>query len=61
MPSNNRKLNYRKLRLAGFNSYDANKFKDYGDQYVEKLVRLQEQFKLSMKEITDPACKGVQR
>lgn len=54
-------MNYRKLRLAGFNSYDANKFKDYGDHYVEKLIRLQEQFKQHMKEITDPACKGVQR
>lgn len=58
MPSNNRKMNYRKLRLAGFNSYDANKFKDYGDQYVEKLIRLQEAFKKQMKELVEPASKG---
>jgi hypothetical protein len=48
MPSNNRRMNYHKLRKAGFNSHDANKFKDYGDQYIEKLIRLQEQFKKEM-------------
>lgn len=59
MPSNNRNINYRKLRLAGFNSHDANKFKDYGDQYVEKLIRLQKEFKKQMQEAMAPAKRGA--
>lgn len=59
MPSNNRNLNYRKLRRAGFNSKDANKFKDYGDQYVEKLIRLQEKFKIEMEKELSPAKRGA--
>lgn len=51
-------MNYRRLRLAGFNSHEANKFKDYGDQYVEKLINLQKQFKEQMKEVVAPASKG---
>lgn len=58
MGSNNRKMNYRRLRIAGFNSHEANKFKDYGDQYVEKLINLQKQFKEQMKEVVAPASKG---
>lgn len=50
MPSNKRHLNYHRLRNAGFNSTDANKFKDYSEEYVLKLCRLNIKFKEHMKQ-----------
>ena len=44
MPSVNRQKNYEALRKAGFNSSDANKFKDYSTEYIIKLVDLQRRF-----------------
>ena len=38
------------LRRAGFNSKDANKFKDYSEQYVKKLCDLNMKFKEHMKQ-----------
>ena len=49
MPAVNRSKHYRMLRKAGFNSKDANKFKDYSLQYVEKLCALNIKFKQHMK------------
>ncbi len=37
------------LRKAGFNSKDANKFKDYSEGYVKKLCDLNIKFKEHMK------------
>jgi hypothetical protein len=37
------------LRRAGFNSKDANRFKDHSLQYVEKLCALNKKFKEHMK------------
>jgi hypothetical protein len=45
MPSNNRKVNYRRLREAGFTAKEAQRFKDYGDVYVEKLINMKEAHK----------------
>jgi len=49
MPSVNRKENYKRLKEAGFNSYEANRFKDYGTSYVTKLINLQLKFKEELK------------
>lgn len=48
MPANNRSKHYRMLRKAGFNSKDANKFKDYSEAYVKKLCELNLKFKKHM-------------
>jgi len=50
MPSNKRVLNYHRLRRAGFNSKDATKFKDYSEEYVLKLCKLNIKFKEHMKQ-----------
>ena len=50
MPAVNRSKHYRMLRKAGFNSKDANKFKDYSLQYVKKLCALNVKFKEHMKQ-----------
>lgn len=49
MPSINRTKNYQKLRRAGFTSVEANRFKDYSDMYIDKLVRLQKLHKEAIK------------
>jgi hypothetical protein len=45
MPSVNRKYNYERLRRAGFTSEEANRFKDYSTNEIDKLVNLQKLFK----------------
>ena len=49
MPAVNRSKHYEMLRRAGFNSKDANRFKDHSLQYVEKLCALNKKFKEHMK------------
>ena len=50
LPAVKRNKHYRMLRRAGFNSKDANKFKDYSEQYVKKLCDLNIKFKEHMKQ-----------
>lgn len=50
MPSENRNENYRRLRRAGFSSVEANRFKDYSIEYVDKLIHLQKLYKTAMQE-----------
>jgi hypothetical protein len=38
------------LRRAGFNSKDANRFKDYSYEYVVKLCNLNKKYKAYLKE-----------
>ena len=51
MPAVNRSENYRKLRRAGFTSEEANRFKDYSAQYIEKLLRLQKLYYEELKRL----------
>lgn len=51
MPAINRSENYRKLRRAGFTSEEANRFKDYSTQYIEKLLRLQKLYHEELKRL----------
>ena len=48
MPSINRQTNYQRLRRAGFTSVEANRFKDYSTEYIDKLVHLQKLYKQEM-------------
>lgn len=45
-----RKLNYDRLRAAGFSSNDATKYKDYGAKKIDYLIKVKQKHK---KEIED--------
>jgi hypothetical protein len=51
MPAINRNENYRRLRRAGFTSYEANRFKDYSEQYIDKLLHLQKLYHEELKRL----------
>jgi DNA topoisomerase VI subunit A len=51
MPAINRKQNYQKLRRAGYTSEEANLFKDYSAQYIEKLLNLQKLYREELKRL----------
>lgn len=48
MPAENRNENYRRLRRAGFTSVEANRFKDYSTEYIDKLINLQKLYREDM-------------
>jgi len=50
LPAVNRSKHYEMLRRAGFNSKDANRFKDFSLEYVQKLCALNKKYKEYFKE-----------
>jgi len=51
MSSKNRNENYKRLRKVGFNSYEANRFKDLKPSKVERLIQLRLEEDKKIKEV----------
>ena len=49
--SKRRRHNYKQLTDAGFNSYEANRFKDYSIRKIVSLIEARKSFNDSIKEL----------